>query len=184
MAKITKTKKAPALNFEITKTALAVVEIKNAMIEKHGEHALLVTYKKPRSSKYRKMIVHRQNLISSAGGEMDFDGTIMYRGIQEVYNSRGTVESVDANTITFVDQDGVRHMVPASTDQNIVLTIVSDDMDRSEVKTRKKKGDAGEKPKASKKGAAADKAEASESASGKKKTKKVSKFPTRKAKKA
>jgi hypothetical protein len=183
MAKLTKTttKKAETL-FELTKTALAVVEITGAKIQPYGDHALLVTHKKPRSSKYRKVIIHRQNLISAAGGEMDFDGVIMYRGLQEIYSSKGHVTSVDSNSITFTDLSGVKHIVPASTDQQIVLTIFSEDLDKSTVgkKDKAEVKTVGKRVKTKASAAAA----AAESTGGKKKTKKVGKFPTRKAKKA
>lgn len=188
MPKIKKSKapnKAQAQTFVMTKTALAVVEISKALIEPHGDHSIKVTRKKPRSSKYQVMIIHRKNLIATSGGEMDFDGTVSFRGVQEIYNSKGTIDAVDSETIQFTDSNGVRHLVPAATDSNIVLTIISEDLDKSEVlgSKKKKKGAAieesanegEEKPKLKKK----KKKSAIEG-----KVKKTGKFPVRKVKKS
>lgn len=125
--------------YSIKKIALAIVTREKVKVSENGPNAFLLTYKKPRSKLFLKEVVHRNQVVSISGGETGFDGTVTYRGIDTVYEGRGTITSIDSNSITFKDAEGNSHYVPASNENGIVLSITSDGMDLSAVKEEKAK---------------------------------------------
>lgn len=131
--------------FVIRKNALAIITREKVKVDQNGAHAFLLTYKKPRSKLYVREIIHRQQIVSIVGGETGFDGTVTYRGIDTVYEGRGTVTNIDNNSITFKDAEGNTHFVPASSETGIVLSITSDGMDLADIKPKKAKADSSEK---------------------------------------
>lgn len=142
--------------YSIKKIALAIVTREKVKVSDNGPNAFLLTYKKPRSKLFLKEVVHRNQVVSISGGETGFDGTVTYRGIDTVYEGRGTITSIDNNSISFKDAEGNSHYVPASNENGIVLSITSDGMDLSEVTEKKvKKAEKptklAEKPKSSEK---------------------------------